>query len=187
MYTAKLAASLLVMLALVLGAAPARAETVYCTAITALPAVITLEGVYCFTDNLATAMPSGFAIDIQTNNVVLDLNGFTLSGLDAGLGTIAFGIQAADRKYITIKNGTIRGFRQAIVLDDFGSGASQGHLVENIRAAQNTEVGIQVKGSGNIVRNNQVMATGGTTAFGPNPKSTGSAFRVVIRGCSTTT
>jgi len=176
MHTAKLAASLLVLLALVLGAAPARAETVTCTAITALPAVITVQGVYCFTNSLATAMTSGFAIDIQTNNVVLDLNGFTLDGLAAGLGTIAFGIQAADRQNITIKNGTIRGFRQAIVLDDFGSGASKGHLVEDIRAEQNTEVGIQVKGSGNIVRNNQVVATGGTTIFGPDVDAIG--FRI---------
>ena len=166
MYTAKLAASLLVLLALVLGAVPARAETANCTAITALPTVITVQGIYCFTDNLSTGITLGDAINIQTNNVVLDLNGFKLGGLAAGLGTLAIGVHATDRQNITVKNGTIRGFLRGIFLQDFG--ASQGHVVEDIRADQNTESGIWVDGSGNIIRNNQVVATGGTTFFGGN-------------------
>jgi hypothetical protein len=145
--------------------APAQAETMNCTPITALPAVITVQGIYCFTADLATAMTSGNAIDIQTSNVVLDLNGFKLGGLGAGLGMLANGIVASDRQNITIKNGTIRGFRQAIFLSHF-SGASQGHIVEDIRADQNTLVGIAVMGDGTIVRNNQVVATGGSTAIG---------------------
>ena len=133
-----------------------------------LPAVITAQGLYCFTGNLATAITSGNAIDIQTNNVVLDLNGFKLGGLAAGLGTEAVGINAADRQNITIKNGTVRGFQKGILLSGF-----QGHVVEDIRADQNTLVGIQVRGAGNIVRNNQVVATGGTTAFGANSDALG--------------
>ena len=171
MHTAKLFASLPVLLALVLGAAPARAETVNCTAITALPAVITVQGIYCFTGDLATAMTGGAAIDIQTNNVVIDLNGFKLGGLAAGLGTQANGIFANNRQNITLKNGTIRGFFAGIALAD--SGSSQGHVVEDIRADQNRYVGIEVDGSGNIVRNNQVVATGGTTILGANADAYG--------------
>ena len=147
MHTAKLAASLLVLLALTLAAAPVHAETTNCTAITALPAVITLQGIYCFTGHLNTSISSGNAIEIPTNNVVLDLNGFKLGGLAAGPGTQANGIFATDRQNITIKNETIRGFFEAIFLQD--SGASQGHVVEAIRADQNTLVGIEVQGSGN--------------------------------------
>ena len=110
MHTAKFSAPLLVLLALVLGPAPARAETVSCTPITSLPAVITVQGIYCFTGHLSTGMTSGNAIDIQTNNVVLDLNGFKLGGLAAGPGTFAVGIHVDDRRNITIKNGTVRGF-----------------------------------------------------------------------------
>jgi hypothetical protein len=55
MRSAKLFVSLLVVLAFVGGAAAARAETVNCTPITSLPAVITVQGIYCFTDHLATA------------------------------------------------------------------------------------------------------------------------------------
>jgi hypothetical protein len=171
MHIAKLVALPLVVLVLVLADFEARAETVNCTAINVLPAVIAVQGVYCLKGNLVTGMTSGNAIDIQTNNVVLDLNGFKLGGLSAGFGTNTFGIYAINRQNITIRNGTIRGFRQAVVLLD--SGASQGHLVEGIRADQNTEVGIQVGGSGNIVRNNQVVSTGGTTIFGANSHAYG--------------
>src|SRR5262245_46944859 len=132
MSTAKLAASLLVVLAIALGAVPAFAETVNCTPITSLPAVITVQGVYCLTGDLSTAIAAGAAIDIQTNNVVLDLNAFKLGGLAAGPSTQAAGIRAVNRQNITIKNGTIRGFVQGILLDD--SGGSKGHIVEDIRA-----------------------------------------------------
>src|SRR5215471_9938738 len=116
MHTVTRSAVLLVLLTLVLSTAPVRAETINCTAITALPAVITVQGIYCFTGDLNTAMTSGNAIDIQTNNVVLDLNGWKLGGLAAGLGTNAVGIHASDRKNITIKNGTVRGFLAEIWL-----------------------------------------------------------------------
>ena len=148
----KLAASLLVVIALAVAAAPAGAETVNCTPINAVPAVIALPGVYCFTKSLVTSMASGNAIDIQANNVVLDLNGFRLGGLAAGFSTSAVGIYASNRQNIAIRNGTIRGFLIAISLQN-PSGGSQGHLVEDIRADQNTWVGIWVEGSGSIVRN----------------------------------
>ena len=164
MHPAKFVTSLLLMLALALGAGLARAETVGCTPITALPAVITTQGIYCFTGHLSTAITSGVAIDIQTSNVVLDLNAFKLGGLAGGPATTAIGIHALNRQNITIKNGTVRGFLRGIQLET--SGTSQGHVVEDIRADQNTFVGIEVAGAGNIVRNNQVVATGGTTVFG---------------------
>jgi len=164
-------AVLLVLLVGVVSPVAVQAETVNCTPITTLPAVITVQGIYCFTGNLNTAITSGNAIDIQTNNVILDLNGFKLGGLAAGLGTTTNGIHALHRQNITIKNGTIRGFMQGILLDS--GGPSQGHVIEDIRADQNTLVGIQVASDGAIVRNNQVVATGGSTALGPNASAWG--------------
>ena len=160
-----------VLLALALGSVPARAETVNCTPITTLPTIINTQGIYCFTGHLSTSITTGAAIDIQTNNVVLDLNGFKLGGLAAGFGTQATGVQAANRQNVTIKNGTIRGYLKAVSLTD--SGASQGHVVEDVRADQNTFVGIEVNGAGNIVRNNQVVTTGGSTTFGANASAQG--------------
>ena len=73
------------VLALVAMHAPhARAETVNCTPIDYLPYTISAQGVYCFTQHLGTNMTSGNAITINTNNVVIDLNGFKLGGLGAG-------------------------------------------------------------------------------------------------------
>ena len=126
MHPAKTVAVFLsVLLAVALGPAASRAETVNCAPITTLPTIIAAQGIYCFTGHLSTAITSGNAIDIQTNNVILDLNGFKLGGLAAGAGTTAIGIHALDRQNITIKNGTVRGFLRGIQLE--ASGPSQGH------------------------------------------------------------
>ncbi|HMH49309.1 MAG TPA: right-handed parallel beta-helix repeat-containing protein [Candidatus Acidoferrum sp.] len=174
MHTPKLAATFPVVLALVLSVAPARAETVNCTAITTLPAAITEQGSYCFTGHLSTSITSGIAIEIRASNVILDLNGFKLDGLAAGPGTFAYGIVALNSQNITIKNGTIRGFIRGIWLAD--TGESLGQVVENIRAEQNPHIGISVEGFGAIVRNNQVVATGGSTILG------GDAFGIEVTG-----
>jgi len=155
-------------LTLLLLVAPAAwAETVNCTAITALPTTITTQGVYCLTGNLTTNMTTGNAIEIQTNNVTIDLNGWKLGGQAAGTGTFAHGIYANQRKNITIRNGTIRGFLYGIYLKDtFPYTTSQGHLIEDIRADNNTSRGMWINGRGNIVRRNHAVDTGGSTASG---------------------
>jgi hypothetical protein len=177
MHATKLCAAPLVVLALLSGTAPARAETKNCTAIGSVPVVITVQGVYCFIHDVSTSISSGNAIEIQTSNVVLDLNGFQLNGLGVGLGTQASGIRADNRQNITIKNGTVRGFMRGIEIND--SGASQGHRVEKVRADQNTYVGIVVQGDGNVIRNNQVVATGGSTVVAT---TSGNAFGIVALG-----
>jgi nitrous oxidase accessory protein NosD len=145
------------------GFAPAQAETVNCTAITSLPYTISTQGVYCLTGHLNTGITTGNAITINTNNVVLDLNGFKIGGLSAGLGTAANGIYAYRRQNITVKNGTVRGFIIGVFIEDGDPLVSAGHVIEDIRADQNTTGGIAVLGKGNTIRNNMVVATGGTT------------------------
>jgi len=86
-----------------------------------------------------------------------------LGGLPAGIGTTANGIYAWARKKITIRNGTIRGFYQGILLDDsLPYITSQGHLIEDIRADRNTFMGMVILGHYSIVRRNRVVETGGT-------------------------
>jgi len=181
----------LILLALLLVLTPnVWAETTNCTPITTLPAVITVQGIYCFTGNLATSMVGGTAITINTNNVTIDLNGWKLGGLAAGTGTQTRGIYALQRKNITIRNGIIRGFLRGIYLDDVPPyTASQGHLIEDIRADQNTYVGMLIEGRGNMVRRNQVVDTGGSTlindAFGIQLRGPG--VRVINNDISATT
>ena len=168
-----------------------RAETLDCTPITSLPYVITTQGIYCLTGNLSTSMTSGRAIDIQTNNVTIDLNGYKLGGLGAGDGTTAFGIYAYQRKNITIKNGIVRGFDRGIWLNDASPyTASAGNTVKNILADQNTYTGIDVRGLGNTVENSKVVDTGGSTAHTLRAYGImvgGSGAKIVNNDVSTTT
>ena len=148
----------------------AQAETTNCTVITYLPYTISTPGIYCLNANLETDMTTGNAITINVNNVVIDLNSRKLGGGSAGAGTLATGIYAYQRKNITIKNGTVRGFYRGIRLhDESPFTTSQGHVVEDVRADMNTYIGILAYGRGNIVRNNQVVDTGGST-HSANPK-----------------
>ena len=142
----------------------AQAETTQCTSITTIPTTITTQGIYCLNGNLAGSLAGGSAILINTNNVTIDMNGFKLGNLAAGAGTEATGIYASQKKNITIRNGSIRGFYFGIYLHDYSPDTtSSGHLVEDVRFDGNTTVGIFVRGTGNIIRNNQVVKTGGST------------------------
>jgi hypothetical protein len=138
-------------------ALPAAAETINCTAITALPATISGGGVYCLTGNLVTSAATGAAITISSPNVTLDLNGWRLAGLGAGLGTQTIGIVSSAAN-VTIRNGIVRGFKTGISLD----GAS--NLVEGVLADQNRVSGINTAGVGTILRKNVISGTGGGTA-----------------------
>jgi hypothetical protein len=135
-----------------------RAETLNCTPVTALPAVISTQGIYCLTGNLATAQTSGNAIEITANNVTLDLNGWKVGGQAAGTGTKAIGIYSAAAN-VTIKNGIVRGFLEGIAL------TGRGAVVRDMLIDQNTYVGISVNGPGAVVEHNQVVDTGPSTAF----------------------
>jgi hypothetical protein len=157
-----------------------QAETTNCTPITTsmLPYTINTQGIYCLTGNLETNMTTGAAITVATNNVVIDLNGFKVGGLWAGPSTQAIGIYANQRQNITIRNGTVRGFLKAIVLNDISPyTTSQAHLIEDIRADMNTYEGLEVSGRGNLVRNNNVVDTGGSTAAGYV-----NAYGIIVQG-----
>ncbi len=140
-------------------ATPALAETTECTEITTIPIIITAQGVYCLKGNLLTSLTSGNAIDIQTNNVTIDFNGFKLGGLAAGAATAAFGVYAVDRKNIVLRNGSIRGFYYGIYLVLSG-GTSSGHLLEDLILDGNRQIGAAVEGTGMVVRNNRIVNTG---------------------------
>jgi parallel beta-helix repeat protein len=150
----------LALLAAASATTPARAETAAtCTAtITALPIVIGARGVYCLSKDLGTDITSGIAVTVQTNQVTIDCNGYRISGLPAGAGTTATGIGApALRTLVTVRNCGIRGFARGISLEADAS------LVEGNHFEQNRIEGIRLNGDGNVVRNNRVYDTGGST------------------------
>jgi hypothetical protein len=140
----------------------AHAETINCTPVNSVPAVISSQGVYCLNGNLATNSANGWTINITANNVTLDLNGWKVGGQAAGAATEAVGIYSSANN-ITIKNGIVRGFWWGILL------TGRGAVVEDMLVDQNTTVGIEVDGQGSIVRRNHIVDTGGSTVQNPSP------------------
>jgi hypothetical protein len=135
----------------------ARAEVANCIQISSVPFVITQQGTHCLKSDLATSMSSGTAITVNNHNVIIDLNGYKLGGLGAGENTNAIGISASGRQNVTIRNGTIRGFRINVYFDGAGS---SGHIIENIRSESARGASIALTGSNSVVRNNLVNGTG---------------------------
>ena len=135
--------------------------------VTAVPAVISTQGTWCLKQDLATAISSGNAITIATNNVTIDCNDFKLGGLAAGTGTQAIGILASDRFNATLRHCNIRGFKYgALLTNTSGNSSGGGHLVEDNRFDGNTFVGMRIEGDGSLVQRNRVTDTGGTTTVG---------------------
>jgi hypothetical protein len=162
-------AGLLVALALLLGVPhAARAAESYdnCTGyITTLPAVISTQGTWCLKQDLNTAMTSGSAITINTNNVTIDCNNFKIDGLAAGSATTARAIYALDRSNETIRRCVVRGFFIGMFLTSTGGAdIGGGHVVEDNLFDGNTFKGMEVDGSGSVVQRNRVFNTGGTTS-----------------------
>jgi hypothetical protein len=155
-------AFLLLTLAILAAPRVAHAAESYdnCTGfIASLPAVISTQGTWCFNKDLTTAITSGFAITINTNNVTLDCNYFKLGGLAAGVGTQTSGIFAQNRLNATVRHCNIRGFATGV---DLAGATGGGHVVEDNRFDGNTFIGVTVEGDGSVVRRNLVFDTGGT-------------------------
>jgi hypothetical protein len=145
-----------------------------CVEINAMPANITAQGNYCLNfKNVNFALASGALITISTDNVMLDLNGATIDGLGAGdTVTGSYGIRAINRKNVTVRNGTVKGFTRGVELTHtFGIDGSDvrpthGLVVENIRAIGNKVTGIRVEGHASVIRDNHVSDTGGVSTAG---------------------
>jgi parallel beta-helix repeat protein len=145
------------LLAVAANPAPAAESYDSCVGfIDALPAAITTQGIWCLRQNLDTSASSGNIIDIQTNNVTIDCNGFRIRGSGGGASTAAEGIHAFDRLNLAIRHCTIRGFARGIHLE-----AGSDYIVENNLVDQSRYVGIEISGAGSVVRRNTVVNTGG--------------------------
>lgn len=161
-------------LLVLLAAASAQAQSTSCTQISTPPVSITQPGVYCLTADL-----SGI-IWIGASDVVIDLQGHTVDGSAGGSGTTADGISAFDKQRITVRNGTVRGFRIGIFLGGGGDLTTSSHVIEGVRLDHNYVMGMNVVGRRSIVRNNVVTATGGAADTSPN--GNGSPRAISVQG-----
>jgi hypothetical protein len=156
-------ATLFLLLLLALAPAPAEAGERHHTCkgfVDTLPAVITTPGTWCLRKNLATSMTGGVAIEIATNNVTLDCNGFKINGLAGGLGTSASAIRGQARINTTVHDCGVRGFWWAILFTN----GSDGTVVEDSVVENATERGIVVQGDRALIRRNRIVDVGGATA-----------------------
>jgi hypothetical protein len=155
--------TLLLLLLAWSGAAPAETVATCKGYIDALPATIDTGGTWCLDHDLGTGIASGSAIRIAANNVVLDCNGFRIGGLAAGPATATTGIISTDTLNTVVRNCNIRGFRFGIGMTGGG-----GRLIERNRVEGSTLAGILLQGDGSVIRDNQVLDTGGvgTAAIG---------------------
>lgn len=167
---------LLVFSLLMLPPSTGLAASTGCKTIKTLPAVIQAPGTYCIGQTLTTTAQAGALINIVSDEVTLDLNGFTLDASPAGSATEATAIYAAGVKSVAIKNGTIKGFSIAISI--YGNG-SQNILVENVKVVSGNLAGIVMEGNGVTIRNNQIYGTGGSSNSGYGIFFRGSNGRVV--------
>ena len=126
------------------------------TPITALPVNLSRPGSYYVVTNLTAAASSG--ITISTNNVTVDLNGFTLFGPASGTSESAVTVTGT-RTNITIRNGFFSGWPGS------GIGGSALHLclIEDIGIENVGRTGMFV-GDGAVVRGCRIVGIGLTTA-----------------------
>lgn len=103
--------------------------------------------------------PCAQGLTIGANNVVLDLNGFTVSGTPtAGEGP---GILVPDRTGVTIRNGTVTQFDSGVAIE-----GGSGNTVSNMSINGNRGTGDYGEGvllfstSGNTVRDNRITNNG---------------------------
>jgi len=113
------------------------------------PVTIDQSGSYRLTGNL-TVPEDTDGIKITTDDVTIDLNGFTIAGSGSFIGQ---GVSAPDRWRITVRNGVVRG------MGDDGVRVGPQALIQNILAANNLGDGIRGDAgctvTGNIASNNR--------------------------------
>jgi hypothetical protein len=120
------------------------------------PVTISVPGSYRLTSDLTLPLVAGVenltAIEITSDFVTLDLNGFALVGETNCTGTPVTscspvgsgdGIQASSRSFVRIHNGTVRGF------GDKGIHAGYA-LIEDVRARSNGSNGIHLELGGRV-------------------------------------
>src|SRR5947207_13133356 len=101
----------LALAALAAVASSARAASSYdnCVGyIDAVPIVISTPGTWCLRHDVVTNATGIRAIDIETNNLTIDCNGFSLSNLLAGPGTLSTGVSAWGYSNIHVPKCTIQ-------------------------------------------------------------------------------
>jgi hypothetical protein len=165
-----LACVILAIAALAPDAALAAGKSASCSHfIDALPASIDSSGTWCLAGNLSTSMSTGHAIDVVSDDVTLDCNGFGVASTSPSPAS-GEAVNVVGRRNFVMRNCNMRGFRYGVYIGDGNVATNAGHLVEDNTFSQSSYVGIHVDAASGVIRRNRVIAThadsGGGAAFG---------------------
>ncbi len=106
-----------ILAALIVAAHTANAESTQCTPINAVPATLSATGSYCLTNDVtSTATGTAAAITIAADDVLLDLNGHSVTG--PGGSSAGIGIYSIAHRSVRVRNGVVRGFSYGVQLTD---------------------------------------------------------------------
>ncbi len=124
--------------------------------------------------------PSGPGLVIASSNVVLDLNGFRITGLNSAAEE-SVGVVLRQVSGVTVKNGVISGFDAGVVIRG-GSGniVEKLTLLDNIGNHPDCNFGdglASFNSHNNIIRNNTVARNGPLSGISIVGASTGNAVR----------
>jgi nitrous oxidase accessory protein NosD len=131
--------------------------------------VITQPGTWCLRQDLVVEYAApGALVEIVADDVVIDCRGHRIERAPDGGHTAAIYAQYLGPARAVVRNCRIEGFGAGIALGTTSQGGG-GHVVEDNVLAGNQN-GIEVGGSGSVVRRNRIHGTtygNAITAYGP--------------------
>jgi hypothetical protein len=129
--------------------------------IDSLPATVDTPGTWCLRANLVSGTWTGApyaAITITSNDVVLDCNGFGITG--PGINSDYSGISAYQRNRVTVRRCNVARYRVGILAEDYDGIASDLTYEDNF-VTDSGYVGLWSTIRGTTMRRNHVKRTGG--------------------------
>jgi hypothetical protein len=150
---ARWGAAFALALAALLAAPAARAETLGCVVIPALPNALVSSTHYCLDQDYEQAFTQT-AIQVNADGIVLDCNGHTIRNTNQANSPA--GISAYARKNVVIRNCVLDGFQIGIYVGSSADLDSTGNLIEGNTILAARQVGLYAIGSHNRVERNRI-------------------------------
>lgn len=160
-------------------AAPARADSrdshhEACTPIARVPFTASVSGRYCLAGDLTLHHQASFgarlrapaAIKVLADDVVIDFRGHTLEDNTLGIATNALAVLGVNRRRITVRNGSLRGFFIGVAF----VGTGEAHVVESMHFEKNRYAAVSLEGIRDyVIRDNVLLRTGhGNSYYTPH-------------------
>lgn len=162
-----------------LWAAGASAQESGCRIIDTVPFSIKASGVYCLGGDLEVAQDARapYGIFVGVDDVTVDLGGHRLAG------SKETGILGMQRRRVTVRNGTVAGFRTGIAFLRMRPRPEPEEIrIEHLKIIGSRNTGINVTGSNAVIRGNMVLETGGDRKPVGAWQKPGSAVAIRVEG-----